>query len=76
MRSFIEIIDAWTKPDELAADLGVRRGMIACWKHRDSVPSAHWAALIKAAQNRGMSEVTLDLLSRLAARSTRKDAAA
>lgn len=70
MQSFADIIDAWSKPDELAAALDVKRAMIACWKHRDSIPRAYWAGLIRAAQNRGLSEVTLDLLSSLAARTS------
>lgn len=66
MQTFAEIIAAWGDDALFAADVGVSRSLVACWKHRNSIPLTSWTATIAAAERRGISGVTLDLLHRLA----------
>ena len=81
MQTFAELIDLWSKPTPeepahpLAVDLGVKSSLIAVWKHRNSIPSEHWAGVIASAAKRGVAGVTLEVMARLAALK-RKDRAA
>lgn len=73
MQTFAELIDLWAKstPEQpthpLAADLGVKSSLIAVWKHRNSIPSEHWAGTVASAGKRGIEGVTLEVMARLAA---------
>ena len=65
--SFSAVIAAWPSRRDFEADLGLRRGLAAVWKHRDSIPARSWAGVIEAAQARGIGGVSYGLLARLAA---------
>ena len=69
LERFADIIDAWPEPSAatLSADLGVRPGLVRQWRHRDVIPSNHWARLVERAAARGIEGVSFDLLARLAA---------
>ena len=66
MESYRDIIDAWPSRRALAEDLGVDYETVKKWRQRDSIPAAHWPALVKAARRRKV-RVTLTLLVDLAA---------
>ncbi len=74
MQSFIEIIAAWPHPSEFAADIGVTPGLVAVWKHRDSIPACYWGDVEAAAQLRGIAGVTYPVMGGIA-RSRRSEAA-
>lgn len=50
--------------DQIAADLGVRSGLIAVWRHRGKIPPNHWFDLVQSAARRGLSGIDLESLSR------------
>jgi len=67
MQTFTDIIDAWPSRQILAEDLQVGVTKIAVWRHRRSIPPAHWLALVEAARHRGVNGVSLEDLARIAA---------
>lgn len=64
--SFSALVALWP-PADLAADLGVKPGLPAVWKHRDSVPPEHWRGVVDSARRRRIAGITLELLADLAA---------
>ncbi len=74
MQSFTEIINAWPHPSKLAEDVGVTPGLVAVWKHRDSIPAVYWGDVENAAQRRGIDGVTYQKMGVLA-RTKRSEAA-
>ena len=66
-QSFAAVIAAWPSPHDFESDVGLRRGLAAVWKHRDSIPARSWARVVEAAQNRGIGGVRYGLLAELAA---------
>ena len=67
MKTFADIIDAWPSQKALAEDRSVRPSLVAVWRHRNSIPPAHWKGLVEDARRRGIPGVTLDLLAAIAA---------
>jgi hypothetical protein len=67
MKTFIDVVSRWKDNPELAADLGVTSGLVACWKHRDNIPAEHWPNLVSAAKARGWADITYDLLGQILA---------
>lgn len=67
MNRFADVIACWPNPAEFAADLGVKLSTVNVWKHRDSIPSGYWEAIVAAAQGRGFLCVTYAALARIAA---------
>ena len=67
LTSFAAVIAAWPTPRDFEADIGLRRGLAAVWKHRDSIPARSWARVVEAAQAGGIGGVSYGLLARLAA---------
>lgn len=65
--SFRALIELWPAADALAGDIGVHPGVVRGWKFRDSIPSAWWVEVERAAKRRGFAAVTLVVLARLAA---------
>jgi hypothetical protein len=63
MHTFREVIDLWPSQAAMAADLGVERGAIAVWKHRNSIPPEHWPVVIAKAAIRGLQGITLETLA-------------
>jgi len=70
------LIAKWPKPSlaNFARDLGVRVEHAGSMKHRKSIPSTHWLAVVRAAEGRGIEGVTLEMLAEMAA--ARRDHAA
>lgn len=66
-KSFSAIIALWPSLSDLATDLGVGYESAKAYKRRNSIPSEHWSALIKAADKRGIEGITAERLAALAA---------
>lgn len=65
MESFSSLITALGGPTEVAAALGMNAGTVQKMKDRDSIKPKRWPQFIKLAQERGLSNVTLESLARL-----------
>lgn len=63
--TFVEIIDLWPSPEELASDIGYNAGGVRTWRWRKTIPSSWFAAVSDAAARRGFSGVTLHLMHSL-----------
>lgn len=65
-----DLIDKWPAPKvaTFARDIGVTVEHAATMKRRNSIPAAHWRAVISAAEARAIETVSLDLLADLAAK--------
>lgn len=68
MCSFVEALALWPSLATLASDLGLPYGVVKQWRLRNSIPSAHWRALVAAAQARGIGGVNIDTLAAIAAK--------
>ena len=67
MDTFTEIIDRWPSLQEFAADIGVKYVTAQVMRHRNSIDSKHWKALVSGAEKRLFSDVTLDRLAEISA---------
>lgn len=67
MKTFLDIMNLWPSQAALAGDLGVDPKLVAVWRHRKSVPPGYWLDLTKAAEARGIPDVTLERLAGVAA---------
>lgn len=68
MTTFNAIIALWPHKSDFATDLGVPYERAKAWAARDSIPGQYFAAVAAAAQMRGHSHVTVQLLSDVAAK--------
>ncbi|MEH6474452.1 MAG: hypothetical protein V7727_02130 [Sneathiella sp.] len=66
MKNFRLIIEQWPNVAELAADLGVKKGTVDLWKHRNKIPAEYWKAVTEAAKRRGIKGVNPDAMAELA----------
>jgi len=64
MPTFSELIEEFGA-SSLARDLGIPPVNVHSWKTRDSIPSAHWLALVDVAGRRGM-RLSLERLAEMA----------
>ena len=64
MQRISDILAKWPSTTDLAVDLGVKRGLLAVWRHRNRIPPQYWLRLTEAATRRRISDVTLDMLVR------------
>lgn len=67
--SFADLINRWPKPSltTFARDIGITVEHASAMKQRNSIPSAHWLNVVRAAEDRGVDGVTLGRLAELAA---------
>lgn len=66
MRTFADVIRRWENTEVFAADVGVPGVTGRAWKNRNSIPPVHWPAVVGAADRRGLTGITRDLLARIA----------
>lgn len=52
------LIDRWTSLSDFASDIGVAYGTAKAMRRRGSIPVAYWPALIAAAKERGIEDIT------------------
>ncbi len=67
-RSFRQIIDKWEHKTSFAADVGVPYERAKAWWARDRIPGRYFVAVAQAAQLRGHTDVTEQVLSAIAAK--------
>ena len=65
-----ELLGLWPKPslETLAGDIGVSLAAVRKWPQRDRIPSEYWLALVRAAHDRGIRDVTFERLAAMHAR--------
>ncbi|MCC6486430.1 MAG: hypothetical protein IT364_02940 [Candidatus Hydrogenedentes bacterium] len=66
MTSFKEICEMWGDDRALAEDVGQSLFAVQKWRIRNKIPAHQWRGLVDAAQRRGFSQITLELLARVA----------
>ena len=67
MKSHRDIIDLWPAPSirSFADDLGLKYSTAQVMRYRNSIASDHWAAVVKAAHDRGLKGISMELLAAL-----------
>ena len=73
METFKPVLDLLGSDDAFREDVGVSRGLLAVWRHRNRVPTERFPDVAEAAERRGIP-ITMDDLFR-AQRSLRGAAA-
>jgi hypothetical protein len=63
MNTFPEIIDAFK--GDFAEAIGIEDSHARAMKARESIPSSYWLRVVKAAEERAIKGVTLELLAAL-----------
>ena len=66
-RAFTDVIEAWPSIAAFAADMGAPYPTVTSWRTRNSIPPQRWAAVVEAAEQRGVEGVSLASLAALAA---------
>lgn len=59
---FRDIIKMWPSVATLARDAGTNYDVARKWVKHNRIPAEYWAAIIKAAQNRGYPVTCLDMV--------------
>lgn len=61
--TFLDIIDRWPSPQDLAADLDLPAKNVRRWVDIGSIPSEWFVAVEKAARNRGFRDINIKALA-------------
>lgn len=72
--SFSEIIGLWPTQVSLAEEIEASPDRVRKWATRNSIPGEWFAAMVVAANRRGWTWVTADLLAQIAAKSRAQSA--
>lgn len=64
-QDFRDIIDLWPSAAYLAGEIGASPGLVASWKHRNSIPPKWWEKIERAALRRGIDGVSWNVLNAL-----------
>lgn len=67
MDTFTSIIDRWPSLQDYADDIGVQYVTAQLMRHRNSIASKHWKAVVGGAEKRQIEGVTLEALAEIAA---------
>jgi hypothetical protein len=66
MRTFAEVIARWGSITQFAADIGAEYPTAAAWSQRNSIPPPWWPDVVRAAQVRGFTDITVAALATIA----------
>lgn len=66
MKSFQEVMDLWPSRAAFMSDVQAKPVTVYAMYARDSIASKYWAAIVLAAQERGIDGVTLTRLASIA----------
>lgn len=66
MRTFDDIFKAFGGPASYAKAIGIQVFHARTMKQRGSIPPAYWSDTVKAAEERGLTDVTLESLAEAA----------
>jgi hypothetical protein len=58
-----DIINLWPSLGEFASDLGVKYGTAKAMRRRNSIPPEHWCRIVAKADERGLTDVSLESLA-------------
>lgn len=75
MNTHAEILGLWPSLNDVANDVGARIVAVRKWRARNNIPAEYWLPLVQAAHRRNIRGVTLEILARIAARASTKEAA-
>jgi hypothetical protein len=75
MQTVSEIFDAFGGPSSVSRVLGVNPSTASEMKRRKSIPVPYWPLLVQAASERGLSEISYEVLVRAHVESHRSEAA-
>ncbi len=67
MKTYREIINKWPSLISLSKDVGIHPNTVAVWRHRDSIPSKYWEAIVQTETGKE-NKVTLETLASISAR--------
>lgn len=59
----IGIIDEWPNAAAFAESIGAPHAAVLKWRQRGSIPSRWWSAIVRSAEEAGLSSITLQRLS-------------
>lgn len=76
METFTSIIGRWPTAAEFGRDLQITDVRARAWKNRNSIPGHFWAVVEEAAQERGFSDVTVELMADIGRRKCQSENAA
>lgn len=68
--TFQDVMAKWGSYADFARDIGIKPSHAEVMKVRKSIPPSHWPKIVKAAERRGCSEITYELLAKIAARAS------
>lgn len=72
MKTIRDVMDRWESAEALAEELGQKGVTVRQWRNRGGIPPRYWLALLEAAERRGFSDITPELLTRIHARPARE----
>lgn len=55
-----ELIDQWSKRADFAAAIGQNLATVHKWAQFNRIPSEHQAGVVRAAQDKGLTQITAD----------------
>lgn len=67
-KTFTDILKLWPSFADLARDLGLPYTTVASWAARNTIPVAYWQPLIKIANKRNITGLSVELFLKLKAR--------
>jgi hypothetical protein len=66
--SHAQIINRWPSISDFADDIGVVYGTAKAMRRRGSIPPPYWPKTVRAAKQRGLKGISLELLAEAAAK--------
>lgn len=66
IKQFRDVIFLWPTAAEFGRDLGIGEVSARAMKNRNSIPSKYWDKVVKAAHERGIGDISLEALSKIA----------
>ena len=67
MQSWGSIIDALGGTGEVATALALSDSTVSSWREPRAIPAGRWEAIVRLATEKGVKEITLEVLAALAA---------
>ena len=75
LTSYAALIALWPSTADLARDLSEPYDTVKRWRQRDSIPARAHRDVIRAAHERGLHQITCELMDEIAARRADRGAA-
>lgn len=75
MHDVASLMALWPSVSDFARDIGIAPTHAHVMKLRGSIPPAHWSAVVSAAEARGFSDVSMDVLASFVSRRSSRSSA-